>query len=40
MYSHGAEEIQGVYQKEKFIVPAGCAEVNLMIQFPVLIERN
>jgi len=41
MYPPGPEgEKQGVSQKAKSTVPAGCAELNLMINFLMLIEKK
>ena len=41
MYPPGPEGgKQDVSQKVKFTVPVGCAELNLMIHFLMLIEKN
>jgi len=38
--SPGAEGKQGVLQKTKYIVHAGCAEANLMTLFLIPIEES
>ena len=40
MSSPGQEGIQGVLQKERYIVHVGCAEVNPTIFFLMPIEKS
>jgi hypothetical protein len=40
IYLPGQEESGGVLQKARYIVPAGCADQNLMTCFPEPIKEN
>jgi hypothetical protein len=40
IYMHGQEGKRGAWQKARYIVPVGCAELNPMIYFPILTKEN